>query len=529
MKKLLCIMLALLLLAGQFAWATAETLPDLDDLDAEETLVDEEYEADEEDVEDEEFPDDEGADEDLTEDMNYVEDEDLEDDAEEEDLEENEDSGEDAGDTADADDGDMPIADDADYLEDVDEDDIMPEVEALIPEAEVLEAEGFPAVSKTTKADIRVLQRLLIKEGLLTGEADGIYGEQTEQAVAEWCARNNVISQNESVFTLLVRMRRAKPASDPSTDSTTVYIVQRLLHQWGFLTDDPDGKNGKNTQKALTRFMSYASSEMAEFLREREAALARAQAPSVIDDDMPRVEDELLTTSDSFSADGRLTQAWYDFITSGYAPGVATVTEGTKSTDALRVQNRLHELKYIAAGIDGYFGKNTALALKYFQLRNKLKASGECDDKTAAVLFSDKAKASDKYVAPYMARVVTSKSKTYILKWTGKDYTKVVKTFTCSCGKPSTPTKKGTYQAKGPVTDWYYMPSSRVWVRYAFQIKGNYFFHSVLFNSKGSKHPTYASVHNLGSNVSHGCVRLSVKDAKWLFKNCTAGMTVVIE
>ena len=72
------------------------------------------------------------------------------------------------------------------------------------------------------------------------------------------------------------------------------------------------------------------------------------------------------------------------------------------------------------------------------------------------------------------------------------------------------------------------MASSNVWVRYAFKIVGNYFFHSVLYHSKGGKNPTSTSVNNLGRNVSHGCIRLAVEDVKWIYENCPKGMKVVI-
>ena len=64
---------------------------------------------------------------------------------------------------------------------------------------------------------------------------------------------------------------------------------------------------------------------------------------------------------------------------------------------------------------------------------------------------------------------------------------------------------------------------------YAFVIDGGYFFHSVLFNREGDTKPTNSSVANLGRNASHGCVRLAVDDAKWIYENCKPGMTVVIE
>ena len=72
------------------------------------------------------------------------------------------------------------------------------------------------------------------------------------------------------------------------------------------------------------------------------------------------------------------------------------------------------------------------------------------------------------------------------------------------------------------------MKNSNVWVRYAFQIYGNYFFHSVLFNHEGDKKPTSTSVRKLGKNVSHGCIRLAVEDVKWIYDNCPNNMKVVI-
>ena len=397
------------------------------------------------------------------------------------------------------------------------------------PSAPTVPELGMPAVNKTTNGDVRALQRALIEANCLVGEADGMMGAMTETAARQWFARYNLDTEGDNPFALLVRMRRISPVPDPSSDRATVYIVQRLLNLWGFLRDAPDGANGKNTLSALTRFMKYAQEDMRAFLREKESAAKAAQTSYTADDSMPIVEDELLNTSDNLSVDGTLSQDWYDFITSGYVPGIATVAQDSRGTDALRVQNRLHNLKYMAAGTDGTFGKNSVLALKYFQALNGLSESGVCDDGTARVLFSEDAVTSDKYVSTYMARVATGESKVYIIQWTGRDYTETVKAFTCSCGKPSTPTAAGTYQATGPVEEWYFMPNSNVWVKFAFQIQGNYFFHSVLFSEKGAAHPTSSSVHNLGTNVSHGCVRLSVEDAEWLFKNCVAGMTVVVE
>ncbi len=100
--------------------------------------------------------------------------------------------------------------------------------------------------------------------------------------------------------------------------------------------------------------------------------------------------------------------------------------------------------------------------------------------------------------------------------WTLKYY------WTCTTGKSSTPTPKGTYTiaSKGKYfngatyTCWYYT-----------QFYGNYLFHSVLYK-KGSM--TQISDGRLGENLSHGCVRLDISNAKWIYDNIPTNTKVVI-
>ena len=37
------------------------------------------------------------------------------------------------------------------------------------------------------------------------------------------------------------------------------------------------------------------------------------------------------------------------------------------------------------------------------------------------------------------------------------------------------------------------------------------------------------SLYALGQKASHGCIRLKVKDAKWIYDTCPEGTTVVIQ
>lgn len=94
--------------------------------------------------------------------------------------------------------------------------------------------------------------------------------------------------------------------------------------------------------------------------------------------------------------------------------------------------------------------------------------------------------------------------------------------WSCGPGKASTPTVKGEFTIYGrgksfgskTYTCWYYT-----------QFYGNYLFHSVLYN-RGSM--TKIQDGTLGKPVSHGCVRLDINNAKWLYDNIPNGTKVVI-
>ena len=97
------------------------------------------------------------------------------------------------------------------------------------------------------------------------------------------------------------------------------------------------------------------------------------------------------------------------------------------------------------------------------------------------------------------------------------------KFWSCAPGKSSTPTVKGrfTVGAKG-----YYFDSKNARCFYYTQFYGDYLFHSVLYY----QHPTPTSIMDgrLGMGLSHGCVRLRVDHAKWIYDNIPKGTKVYV-
>lgn len=91
----------------------------------------------------------------------------------------------------------------------------------------------------------------------------------------------------------------------------------------------------------------------------------------------------------------------------------------------------------------------------------------------------------------------------------------------CTIGKPSTPTIKGTFYVSGRKP---YFGSDTYSVKYATRIRGSYYYHSILFNSEG----TEIIDDRLGMALSHGCIRLAVENAQWIYDNVLDTTTIII-
>ncbi len=101
----------------------------------------------------------------------------------------------------------------------------------------------------------------------------------------------------------------------------------------------------------------------------------------------------------------------------------------------------------------------------------------------------------------------------------------IVRQMICSTGAPSTPTPQGTFilpekKYAADRTEWKRVNGA--WAQWCTRIRGSILFHSLPVSAKYGK-PSAATVAALGSQASHGCVRLRVADAKWIALNCPVG------
>lgn len=128
--------------------------------------------------------------------------------------------------------------------------------------------------------------------------------------------------------------------------------------------------------------------------------------------------------------------------------------------------------------------------------------------------------------SPYYIKVNRTQNIVIIYKKDDNgDYSIPYKSMICSVGTDGkTPT--GTYNTTAKYT-WLWL-SGNVYGQYATRIVGPYLFHSVPYFTQDKSDLEYEEYNKLGQAASLGCVRLSVKDAKWIYDNCPVGTTVTI-
>ncbi|MEG1192061.1 MAG: L,D-transpeptidase family protein [Clostridia bacterium] len=397
------------------------------------------------------------------------------------------------------------------------------------------------------------LQRRLLALGTLTGAADGDYGANTRRGVRIFQHYNGLAETGiaDEAVQKLIFSTAAKAPENPlmttGSSGSAVKQLQKRLIELGFMKATvADGDYGNATKVGIENLQTYMrEKEIAALTAEARAAQNAAIVPAQPDvtetpedlDDSEDSEDRAdsadaaalsqITVTPTIPVNGIADPLLLDaFYASDFETIPSPKKNGDTGLDVMRIQRRLAALEYLYAGQNGSYGDATESAVRAFQERNKLSTDGIAGRSTMETLFSSEAR---KALKPYMLKVSTSKQRVYAYAPDeNEEYTRLVRTMKCSTGLNDTPTPKGTYiGTTGPGARWHYFKKFTCWAQYAYYIEGDYMFHSVLYSNKGGS-PTGSSVRNLGSKASHGCVRLAVEDAKWIYQNCPPNTKIVV-
>lgn len=201
--------------------------------------------------------------------------------------------------------------------------------------------------------DVREIQ-IRLKELDYIQKVTDYFGDETEAAVKEFQSKNN-LTVDGSVGSQTKEVLFSNEAKafyfSIGTSGEEILKLQKRLFELGYLTTEPDGVYGQDTENAIRRFQ---------------------QKNGFIDDGYAGLE----TRTMLFSGDAERN-----------ALGM-----GDSGIDVKNIQQRLIKLNYLKGSADGYFGSNTAGAVKAFQKRNGLSVDGKVGAQTLSVLLSDSAK-----------------------------------------------------------------------------------------------------------------------------------------
>lgn len=212
-----------------------------------------------------------------------------------------------------------------------------------------------------------------------------------------------------------------------------------------------------------------------------------------------------------------------------------TLSKGSKGTQVKQMQNRLRTLGYIAEAADGDYGNNTVRSVKAFQKVAGIEVTGVADPLTLTMLYSSSAPKAPvtkdhpdvykpNYEKNYYIIVYQKNGRVLVL---GKDdygkYNQIIKCFTCSVGLNGK-TPNGLYSIDTRYR-WRLL-FGNVYGQYAVRFYGNYLFHSVPYTKQSPNKLQPGEFEKLGSPASKGCVRLCVRDIKWIYDNATNGTQV---
>ena len=213
---------------------------------------------------------------------------------------------------------------------------------------------------------------------------------------------------------------------------------------------------------------------------------------------------------------------------------------GSSGSLVRQMQQRLCDLGYLAQSkVSGNFMKYTTRAVKAIQTQNGLKSNGIVDEETWNVIFNDAQVVLPDATAkptpsptpvPFAITVdVENQVTTVYGRDENGDYTVVVRQMLCSTGMKATPSDVGDWVLNGRHATWCVFPKwGNSYARYWTRINSSIAFHSVIYNSVSLTDMKASSYRKLGQRASHGCIRLTVNDAKWIYDNIGAGTVVSI-
>ncbi len=371
--------------------------------------------------------------------------------------------------------------------------------------------------------EVRAVQQRLKDLGYLTGSVDGSYWTQTKNAIMRFQQQNYLVVTEKyiDVDTLKYLFSdEAEPANKVvcklGQAGNTIRVMQECLYNWGFFQAKIDATYGSGTAAAVAEFQAT--------IWEREW-------------DKRHAEGGIPFSKSNFDLQGNSVDSYiYQyFIDKNYTFSFTDLKIGDKGPGVARIQNILYNYGYLWREPDNSYDYFTQAAVTWFQKKHGLPQTGIADEATQKHILEGDIVKCVKPAHPYRLVVNVDEQRVYAYAWDGESYSSVVRIMICSTGKPETPTPPGIYTETYPLNVWHHFLFYHCYAQYSYVIDGGVMFHSVLYYERTEKNGQVThgyvdrpSVENLGTRQSHGCVRLPVEDARWIFNNCPRNTEVEV-
>ena len=387
-----------------------------------------------------------------------------------------------------------------------------------------------------TGDDVLALQTRLKELKYYTGNLSGRFKEGTRKAVETFQADFDLDQTGVAdlrtlsiLFSLSHRPLRFGSSGDD------VKQLQTQLTELGYYKGKISGNYLEATQKAVEQLQKKNGLEV--------NGVADADLQDMIQE--RRVLGKNDSADDTSSPEPNLS----NFLVDDNETGVAVADEPVAFTKKLKsgsrgklvkqMQQRLAELGYYEGPISGNYQKYTIRAVKAVQTQNGLESTGVVDETTWNLIFNDvhvvlpgatPKPTPEPTPVPFHIVVDVENQVTSVY---GRDengeYTVVVRQMLCSTGKKATPSSVGDWVLNGRHATWCIFPKwGNSYARYWTRINSDIAFHSPIYTSVSNSAMKIESYKALGRRASHGCIRLAVWDAKWIYDNIGKGTVVSI-